>query len=118
MLDPCEVSNKEDEIVIIAMPQSVIQHSIKAMTSHLDPSEKITAARRLGNIEIFISARKRVAVLTCNPGKNLECIKAGFFRPIRGATSRVIRKYASCTIGEPGRVHLFILQGYNERGIS
>lgn len=28
-------------------------------------------------------------------GKNDECIKAGFGKPSRGATSRVIRKYGS-----------------------
>lgn len=33
---------------------------------------------------------------TCSPGKNLEWINAGFRSFMRGATSRVIRKYASC----------------------
>lgn len=36
--------------------------------------------------------------LTIRPGKNLEWIKAGFRSFIRGATSRVMRKYASCCV--------------------
>lgn len=36
-----------------------------------------------------------LSVLTIRPGKNLEWIKAGFRSFIRGATSRVMRKYAS-----------------------